>query len=208
MSPRGSSRHFGGFVGLVLFVLAFAACSREQLNDMVEKGKKKLDQGVDQVKETVSDGVDQAQKGVQDATGSAQEKLQMAGSITLGADGSFKTSGCYVKFFAPDETRPGILRIQSYRDAANESYPSVYLHAVVEAKKPVDLVGQTIAAQVFAQGKANGPIWSAGSTSPVMIKIVSVSDNQFLAELTGGNLTSNAGQPNVVATGAVEGVWQ
>lgn len=208
MSPSSSSRRVDGFIGLALCVFLFAACSREQLNDMVEKGKQKLDQGVSQVKDTVSEGVDKAKQGAQDAAGSAQEKLQLAGSISLGADGSFKTSGCYVKFFAPDESRPGILRIQSYRDTSSESFPSVYLHAVVDAKQPGELVGQTIAAQMFAQGQVNGPIWSASSASPVQLKIVAIDDKQFVGELTGGDLLGNSGQPNVVAAGKVEGVWQ
>lgn len=193
---------------LLLFAGLAGGCSKEKLDELVEKSKQQIDQGVQKAQESINDNVAKAQEGATQAAGTAQEKLQLAGSITLGADGTFKTNGCYARFVAPTAGRPAVLRIQSYRDAASEDYPSVFLRATVTATQPSELVGQTIPAQMFAQAQSGGPVWFADATAPVQLKVVSVDGGKIVAEVAGGALLHSEGGQAVAAAGKLEGVLQ
>lgn len=202
-------------LALALLTPLVGGCSKEKLDELVEKGKQGLDQGVQKAQDSLKEGVEQAK---QDATtaqqtltqsaGTAQEKLQLAGSIALGTDGSFKTSGCYARFVPAVGSRPAVLRIQSYRDAASEQFPSVFLRATVQATKSAELAGQTVEAQMFAQAESGGPVWFADASAPVKVRIVSVEAGKLAAEILEGTLTHSQGGAAVVAVGKIEGVLQ
>lgn len=205
------SRHRLRCLGVALWLLSTAlaaGCSKEKLDELVEKGKQGIDQGVQKAQQSLNEGMAQAKDSAATAAGTAQEKLQLAGSIALGTDGSFKTSGCYARFIAPTAGRPGVLKIQSYRDGASEEFPSVFLRATVAAAEPAALVGQTVDAQMFAQAQSDGPVWFAGAAAPVKIKIVSVDKGQLVAEIVEGTLVHSEGGTNVLAVGKIEGSLQ
>lgn len=195
---------------LVLFAVGLVAvgCSKEKLDELVEKGKQQIDQGVKQAQDSVQQNVEQAQQQATAAAGKAQEQLQLAGSISLGPDGAFKTAGCYARFIPPTGGRPGVLRIQSYRDAASESYPSALIQAQVAAKQAGELTGQTIPAQMFTQAQSGGPVWFATTAAPVQVKIISIAGGKLVAEVAGGVLVHSEGGPAVQAVGKIEGAIQ
>lgn len=192
----------------MLSSITIAGCSREKLDEIVEKGKKQIDEGVKQAQDSVQQSVDKAKQDATTAAGAAQEKLQLAGSISLGPDGAFKTAGCYGKFVAPVAGRPGALRIQSYRDGAWEAFPSALIQASVTAKQPSELVGQTIPAQMYTQAQSGGPVWFATGAAPVQLKVVSVDGGKLVVEIVGGTLTHSEGGAAVQAVGKVEGALQ
>ena len=200
---------------VLVALVAMAACNKEKFDEMVEKGKQKIDQGVSQAKDSLQD----AQKSVQDAAsgakqavnqtaGQAQEALALAGSMELNLDSPAKTSGCYAKFVPGTTSRPAVLRLQSYRDEKNETFPSAYVRAAVKAAAPSELQGQTVAATLYVQAVKDGPVWFSPDGSPVQLKIVTVDDKQIVAEIIGGSLTRTDSGAAAPVTAKLHGYWQ
>ena len=200
---------------LALLALVATACSKEKFDEMVEKGKQKIDQGVSQAKDSLKD----AQQSVQDAAssakqtvnqtaGQAQEALALAGSMELTLDTPAKTSGCYAKFVPGTNERPAVLRLQSYRDEQNETYPSAYVRATVKAAQASELQGQTVAAVLYVQSVKDGPVWFSPDGSPVQLKITTVDDKQIVAEIVGGSLTRTDTGAAAPVTAKLQGYWQ
>jgi hypothetical protein len=107
----------------------------------------------------------------------------------------------------PGNGRPSVLQLQSYRDAENESFPSVYVHASTSAESLTELVGRSLPAKMFVQIEPAGPVFYSGDDA-VQVTLGSIADGKVLGQFVSGNVIqadSGATQP---VTGSFEGTGE
>ena len=186
-------------VAISLFVLlvVLCACSREKLNELVDKTKQKVSEGADQIKH-----------GVGAAADTAKEQLNLAGKAQIQLDTPVETSGCYATFTTLGEKRGSMLQIRSYSSPAQESFPSMLLRAAVKASGSSELVGQVVPAQLFVQATADAPIHYSSPESPIQLKIISLDDKSLIAEIVSGSLINSHRPGQSPVTGNLNAVWQ
>jgi hypothetical protein len=204
MFTQRTRRRAAGWLSLVLVSVA-AGCGGKSVSDLASSVKDAASQGVQSVKDT-------AQQVSQDVTGAAQgvtdkasQAVEMAGTMKLTIDQPLEISACYASFSHLQAAGAGVLQLQSYRDAQQESFPSVFVRAQCSAATLAELAGQTIGAQMFVQPQQNGPLWIA-TAQPVQLKITAVDGKSLKAELAGGSLTHSVTGASQAVTGAFEGV--
>lgn len=201
--------------GAWVFVLtAFAGvacgvgCSREELDELVEKSKQQVEQSMEKAQQAVNETsktvVDQASQ----TTQAAQQQLGAAGQMTLALDAPLQVQGCYARYVPPLGGRPGVLQLRSYHQPEAEKFPSVYLRVTTNAENAAALRDQTLAGQLFLQKEAGGAVWQSDAASPVQIKISQSDDKTLVAELTGGSIRSFPDGGSSAVTGKFEAVWQ
>ena len=171
--------------GLLLAVLLLCGCG--DVADTVQKT-------ADQVQQSVS-------KSVESTKTQVQEKLEMAGSSELTVESPVKTAACYAIFTPATAGRPSVLALQSYRNAASESFPSMFVQANVSVASLPELVGQTVPAIMFVKPTADGPTWHTPGESTVQLKIAAVEGQQVTAEIVGGMLSKSDGSATQNAVG-------
>ena len=193
-----------GAICCAMLVCAALGCSQEKVNELLEQGKKSLDAGA----KTATETVDQAKAVADSAAGKAKETLQLSGKMEVTIDAPLTTAACYAKFVpAVGDQGQSILQLQSYRDAASESFPSVFLRASINAESAAALVGQTVDMQMYAQAVPSGPIWFSRREMPVRVQIVSVDQQQIVGQIVEGELQRATGGEPLAVTGQVSGVW-
>ncbi len=195
-------------VGLLVAVatLLVAGCDTD-VGELASSVKEAASEGVDKVSETVSETAAEVKDTVQDATDTVSEGVGLAGSIDMKLDSPIQAGACYAKFVQPASSRPGVFQLQSYRDAADESFPSVFVQAQVSAATLVELTGQTLPAQVFVQSTQDGPTWHA-ETDPIQLKIGAVEDKLISAEIVSGALVNADTGVSQPIQGTFSGVLQ
>lgn len=186
-------------------VFAAAGCGGKSISDLASSVKDAASQGVESVQEKAQqisqDVADQA-RGLADK---ASEAAQLAGTMKLTLDQPLEISACYANFSWLQAAGTGVLQLQSYRDARQESFPSVFLRVQHSAAAPAQLAGQTFDAQMFVQQQENGPLWTA-TDPPIQLKITSLQDKVLRAEIVEGNLVHSGTGAATAVTGAFEGV--
>jgi hypothetical protein len=192
-------------LAVALSLLWVAGC--DDVSEIASSVKDAATEGVDTVKESVSEAAKEVKETVQDATDTVSEEAGLAGSMDIKLDSSIQVDACYAKFVEPASGRPGVFQLQSYRDAADESFPSVFVQAQVSAATTTELIGQTLAAQVFVQTAEDGATWHT-ETDPVQIKIASIEDKMVSAEVVSGALTSTETGASQPIQGTFSGVLQ
>jgi hypothetical protein len=195
-----SRSHWLGTAILCGIALAAPGCDKAgQLFDKATEGAGELKDGVaDKGKDLLQSGVAQV-----------QEQANLAGSIDLSV--ADPTQACYVNFIPQGSGRPTVLQLQSYREAKQEAFPSVFLQAQVDAEALSELVDQTIDARLFVQPQENGPVLfsenlGGENANPVKLKIVSLEEKLLTAELVSATLRNTATGENVDVTGTFTGV--
>lgn len=191
---------------MALATLLVAGCDTD-VGELASSVKEAASEGVDKVSETVSETAAEVQDTVQDATDTVSEGVGLAGSIDMTLDSPTQVGACYAKFVQPASSRPGVFQLQSYRDAADESFPSVFVQAQVSAATVAELTGQTLPAQMFVQSTQDGPTWHT-ETDPVQIRIGAVEDELVSAEIVGGALVNAATGASQPIQGTFSGVLQ
>lgn len=186
-------------VSCMLLILAagLSACSKEKFNELIDKTKQHVSTGADKVKQSVTA-----------ATDTAKEQLNLAGQAQFNLDSPIVIAGCYASFLHPGEDRPSVLQIRSYRDPAQESFPSMLLRAQVPAKSASELVGQVVTAQLFLQKDSNSPVWYCSPGTHVELKIISADAQTLAAEIIGGTVRHTHKDDNENVTGTLSAVWQ
>jgi hypothetical protein len=184
-------------VAIVTLLLPFAACSKEKLGEFADKAKQAVVEGTEKVKEQAGAVAD-----------TAKEQLALAGSCEITLDSPVATSGCYFTFLPQGSGRPSVLQIRSYRDPAQESFPSVLLQLQVQAGGLTELVGQTRPAQLFVQKAHDTPVWFCPTGGSVDLKIVSLDDKLLHVEIVGGSLRNSETGTDQTVTGKLSGVPQ
>ncbi len=205
MCLTNSLKHLIGPVA-ALAVVWIAGCDTD-VADLASSVKDAATDGVDKVQQSVSETAKEVRETVQDATDTVNEGVGLAGSIDMKLDAPIQVGACYVKFVQPVSGRPGVLQLQSYREADDESFPSVFVQTQVSATTASELVGQTLAAQVFVQATKDGPTWHT-ETAPVQIKIASIEEKTVSAEIVSGSLTNTGTGASQPIQGTFSGVLQ
>ncbi len=185
---------------LILAVVA-TGCSKEDLTGALDKAKNAVTDNAAKAKEAV-------QEKMASTTDKVQEQLNLAGSIELTAGETFTTNACYVSLIPQGAGRSTVLQLQSYRDADSESFPSVFLQAHVQANSITELIGEPLAARLFVQRQAQGPVLFSDEATPIELKITAVEDQIISAELTGAKLRDTSTGAEIPVTGSVTGVLQ
>jgi hypothetical protein len=188
-------------MGVAVLLPLLVACSKEDVNSLVEKTKQTVSDTAAKTTETVKDKID-------DATAVAKEKLQLSGKCELQCGGPVATPACFARLITFEDGRPSVLQLQSYRDFSEESFPSVYVHAQVTASQPSELNGISVSAQAFVQSQAQGAIWYTDPDNPVQIKVNSVIDGLVNVEFVSGKLLNSNDATTQTVSGRIEGVLQ
>lgn len=183
--------------GSVLVLLLSAACSKEKLNELVDKTKEQVSAGAAKVKESVSS-----------ATDTAKEQLALSGSARVQLDSELTTSGCYAEFLTLGGGRPNVLQIRSYKTPDQESFPSLYFRATTTAAGGSELVGQTLSGELFLQKESGGSVWTSPGGGHVDVKILAVDQQKIDAEIVGGSLVSIQQPAEIPAKGGLNAVWK
>lgn len=171
-----------------------AGCSKEKLSEMVDEAKQQVSENVDKASQAVQEKTKAAGNAASAAGNSAQQQLGLAGSMEFMLEAPVKTKGCYAAFIAGRGGRPSVLQLRSYAAADQEAFPSALIQAPVEAATLGELVGKTVAAQMFVQAESSGAVWHTVGVEPVQLTIKAVAEKQLTAELTGAAVNTASGK--------------
>ncbi len=185
---------------LILAIIA-AGCSKEDLTGALDKAKNAVTDSAAKAKDVVEEKM-------ASTTDQVQQTLNLAGSIELTAGAPIKTDACYVSLIPQGSGRPTVLQLQSYRDADGESFPSVFLQAHVQANSITELIGEPLAARLFVQREAQGPVLFSDAATPIELKITAIEDQVVSATLTGAALRDTTTGAEIPVTGSVTGVLE
>jgi hypothetical protein len=153
-----------------------------------------VDESVGKVRQTVEKGVEEV-----------KQSANLAGNIELTLSPPVQAKACYASFYLVDADRPAVLQIASYPKAETETFPSVFMRALVQAPSAADLTGKTVSAEVFVQQNSEGPVWHSRGPGHVQLQIEEVSDDSIAGKILGGQLVStDTGQP-IDVTGTFSG---
>jgi predicted small secreted protein len=188
-----------------LALAATAAGCGKSVSDIASSVKDAASQGVQSVKGTAQQVSQDVANKVQGVTDQAAQTLEMAGSMQLTIDQPLQVSACYASFSRLKAAGAGVLQLQSYRDAGQETFPSVFVRAPCSSATLAELTGQTLAAQMFVQPQQNGPVWSA-TAQPVQLKITAVQEKEVKAEIVGGSLAHSGTGATQAVTGTFQGM--
>lgn len=165
----------------VAALAALAGCGKEEMAEVFNKGAETVGQAVSKTTELV------------------KEKAQLAGHFELTLDEPVKAGRCYATLVSFPSGRPSVLTMSSCREAEDESFPSVLLRAEVTTDTPAELSGQKLAAQLYVQSEAEGPVWHSPQGQPVEVNITTAGDGSLEGELLGGSLVrTDTGQTTPV----------
>jgi hypothetical protein len=190
------SRTYRLRTGLLLPLVALIGCDFSHWSESAQNAAQKAQQ-------TVTETAEAVRTEVQEQTGQAGEA-----ELTLGAGANVESAGspspavatpshenltaCYVIFTPQQEGRRSVLALQSYQNAARESFPSFYIHAAVEAATLAELAGKTVPAQMYLKSRESGPTLFTPDDAPLQLKIVAVEEARVTAEIVGGKLLSTS----------------
>ena len=190
---------------LLLVLGTLLGCSKEDISKLASSAKEAATEGMEAVSDKAREVQETVAEQSEGVSGSVQEQLQLAGSMKLTLGGPLQTDACYVRLVRAGGGRSNVFQLQSYRDKENESFPSVYVHALTSAASLSELAGQSLQAKMFVQTQQGGPIFYSGEDA-VQVTLQSIEDDKVLGEFVSGNLIqgdSGASQP---VTGSFEGV--
>jgi hypothetical protein len=157
--------------------------------------------------DAVNETVGKAKQAAIESVKSIKQQITATGTIELEIDEAVKTEACYAYYRSLPEGRPSILQIKSYQDEGAEFYPSVFVHAEVSVSSPEQLNGQTFQAMLFVQTEEEGPLWCSSRDSPVELKIISVTGDAFIAEITRGKVVNTQTQAESEVSGKLTGTF-
>jgi hypothetical protein len=205
---RSAPRFAAWLAVLMVLAAAFAlaGCGGDKMAEIVDKAKAEASLGAEKMKEAVADTSAQVSESVGAASAGAQEQLSLAGKMELTVGEPVVTNACYALFVSQGDGRPSVLQLRSYKQAEQESFPSVFIQAQTSAGSASELVGQTLPAEMYVARVANGAIQCTPPGSFVQIKVTAADDNTLSAELVDGALQSTDTPGETPVTGTLSGV--
>lgn len=176
-------------LGLLLGILVAAVSCSENVNvgDFV-------DESVGKVRQTVEKGVEEV-----------KQSANLAGNIELTLSPPVQAKACYASFYLVDADRPAVLQVASYPKASAETFPSVFMRALVETPTVADLTGKTVSAEVFVQTESDGPVWHSRGPGHIQMRIEEVSADSIAGKILGGQLISTETGRPIDVTGTFSG---
>lgn len=192
----------GASVPCLALLVLVSGCSTD-VSEMASSVRDAATQGLDKARETAGD----VTRSVQGAAGTLSEAAGFAGSFDLTVGEPLQTGGCYATCVALGPNRSGVLQLQSYRDAQNESFPSVFLRAPVAAPDLNALVGQTVDAQLFVKRSLEEPTLYTRD-APVQLTIRAIEEGLLVGEIAGGSLSNHGSATPTAVSGNFRGLIQ
>lgn len=175
---------------LAVAVAVLAGCSKEEMSEVFNKGAETVGQAVSKTTELV------------------KEQTQLAGQFELALDGPVKAGRCYATLVSFASGRPSVLTMSSSKAEEDETFPSVLLRAEVSAGTLAELSGQKVAAQLYVQTEADGPVWHSPEGQPVEVSITAAADGSVEGEVLGGTLVRTDTGQGTEVKGTFSGVAQ
>jgi hypothetical protein len=193
---------------LIVVVAAIISSGCNKAKELADEAQKKISEGAKEVsadiaqgakdaQKSLSKGVNEIQKDGKELAGQAgtqvNQQLNLAGSLTISGTGignnnKIERKGCYLTLTPLSGTRRSVLQLRSYPDPAEESYPSIYIHALVSATSLEELAKDSASVRLYVQAEENGPIWFSDEGQNVELKIVSIADGKVTAKVETGKL--------------------
>lgn len=192
----------GASVPCLALLVLVSGCGTD-VSEMASSVRDAATQGLDKARETAGD----VTRSVQGAAGTLSEAAGFAGSFDLTVGEPLQTGGCYATCVALGPNRSGVLQLQSYRDAQNESFPSVFLRAPVAAPDLNALVGQTVDAQLFVKRSLEEPTLYTRD-APVQLTIRAIEEGLLVGEIAGGSLSNHGSATPTAVSGNFRGLIQ
>jgi hypothetical protein len=196
----------GASVACLGLLVLVSGCGTD-VSEMASSVRDAATQGLEKAKETAGDVTRNVTDTVQGAAGTLSEKAGFAGSFDLTVGEPLKAGGCYVTCVALGPNRSGVLQLQSYRDAENESFPSVFLRAAVAAPDLNSLVGQTVDAQLFVKRSLEEPTLYTRD-APVQLTIRAIEEGLLVGEIAGGSISNHGSATPTAVSGNFRGLIQ
>ena len=160
---------------------ALAGCGKEEMAEVFKKGGPERGAG-GFADDGAGEGADPTGGPVRvDArrTGEGGPLLRHAGVVSVGSAERAAVSSC--------------------KEAGDESFPSVLFRAEVSAGTLAELSGQKLAAQLYVQTEAEGPVWHLPEGQSVEVSITTAGEDSVEGELLGGTLVrTDTGQSTTV----------
>jgi hypothetical protein len=189
-----------------IVLVSIAGCGdgdvSDQLSKSLESAKESVSKGVEQAKEAGQQIADSAKQ----ATTTAKEAAGIGGKISLTSNPPVTTTGAYLSFVAATGDRNGAVQIQSYAPNQAETFPSVFIRALVTARKLNEVVGQATPCEIFVQSQADGPVWRLTAGDSAQLKVLSVDGKLVKAEISSATLHETATEQAITLGGQIEAV--
>ena len=145
--------------------------------------------------------VNEVQQTVTNRVEEVKQVAAVAGNIQLQVDNkSIQTTGCYGTTYRLETPLQSVIQVTSYNDPSAESFPSFFARAFVADVADI-APGKQLEAQVYLQENPNGSVWETPPGEPAELKITSVANGVFEAEIAGAMANSDDGvRKNVSGT--------
>jgi hypothetical protein len=168
-------------------------------------GDVKLPTSLDEAKQAVSNTAEQVKEAAPTALQQAPAIVD-AGTIELNVGGAIKANRCTAQLAIFSGGRPAVLQLKSYAGEAGDSYPAVYLRAILPEGATAPTAGQTLQADAYVQASADSPLWRSDDAAPIELSITAVDDKQVSGSVSRGALANTSDGARVDVTGTFRGL--
>jgi hypothetical protein len=128
------------------------------------------------------------------------------GTIDFVAGGTWRCTSCFAELIVLDGGRPSVLQIRSYRGAASETFPSVFVRAETTAHSLAELAEAPLSAKVYVQTAADGAILYTPDGRTVELNVTAANAESVAATVESAALANAAGGENVSFTANFQAV--
>jgi hypothetical protein len=142
--------------------------------------------------------INQIQQAVTNQVEEVKQVTASAGQVELELDKPYQTTGCYGSIYRLAAPLQSVLQVTSYNDPSGESFPSFFARAILSDAGDV-APGKQLAAEVLFQPNPNSLVWQSPPGETVEIKVTSVKDGQFEAEMSGPMISSDDPTPKLMS---------
>ncbi len=164
-------------VTLLLCGLGAAGCSREKLEQLAADATAATKQAVSSVAPKVERMVSNAPDG----------------QASFECNASVQCDATFGDLLILGEGRPNVLRIRSYESEAEESFPAFLFQGTVPVENWSQLLGQTVAGQLYVQATKDSLPCSTAAGNQVELQIGQIEGGELVAEIVAGQLVDAAG---------------
>ncbi len=196
LSRRLQSLRRAALCGLLGAVLT--GCSEETRSELTEQLKQSAD-AVAQKAEQVSEAASEQAVAATERATAIVDATEM--QFQLDAPEPIVTDGCFSEWLTFSDGRPSVLQLRSYSESERETFPAVFLRAIVPGTTAVPY-GQTVPAKLFVQATAGGPIFYTPDDQLVELSI-GEQGQTTAATVVGGSLFRSDNGAAIPATGRV-----
>ncbi len=181
-----------------LLVVLAGGCSKEKMDELVSQAKDTATSVASDVTQEVTKEVES----ITEAAGDVSGVGDTTGKATMMLDAPTEFAASYIQFVTI-EGRPSVLKIKSNKDGETDVFPAFLLQSQVTAPSLDALNGQRIAARLFAQKQADGPIWYSPDDKPVQV-VIQIVEGKVTAKLDAASVLESANEQPVTVSGTFD----